>query len=92
MTLPVYVRENTILPVGSYAERPEYDYADGLTLRLYQFADGAVAERTVCDTEGNVILTARASRQGDTITVTLTGRKEKVSLEQIGTDCRLVVE
>ena len=91
-SLPVYVRENTILPVGSYAERPEYDYADGLTLRLYQFADGAVAERNVCDTEGNVILTAKASRQGDTITVTLTGRKDQVSVEQIGTDCRLIVE
>ena len=91
-SLPVYVRENTILPVGSYAERPEYDYADGLTLRLYQFADGAAAERTVCDTEGNVILTAKASRQGDTITVTLTGRKDQVSVEQIGTDCRLIVE
>jgi alpha-D-xyloside xylohydrolase len=91
-SLPVFVRENTILPVGSSNLKPEYDYADGLTLRLYQFADGAEAERVVCDTEGNVILTAKAVRNGDTITVKLTGRKENVTLEQFGTDCRIVVE
>ena len=90
-SLPVFVRENTILPVGSCNLRPEYDYADGLTLRLYQFADGAEAERTVCDTQGNVILTAKAVRQGNTITVKLTGRKENVTLEQFGTDCRILV-
>ena len=91
-SLPVYVRENTILPVGSCNLRPEYDYANGLTLRLYHLADGAEAERTVCNTEGNVILTARAIRNGDTITVKLTGRKENVTVEQFGTDCQIVVE
>ena len=90
-SLPVYVRENTILPVGNRNDRPEYDYADGLTLRLYQFADGACAQRTVCDTEGNAVLTASAQRTGDTITVTLTGRTGGVKVEQIGTDCRLVI-
>ena len=63
-----------------------------MTLRIYQLADGARAERTVCDTEGNVILTAAACRDGDTITVTLTGRKENVTVAQFGTDCRIVVE
>ena len=44
------------------------------------------------DTEGNVILTAAARRDGDTITVKLTGRKENVTVAQFGTDCRIVVE
>ena len=78
--------------MGSCNLRPEYDYADGLTLRLYQLADGATADRTVCDTEGNVILTAHASRSGDTISLSLTGRKENITVQQIGTDCRLIVE
>ena len=91
-SLPVFVRENTILPVGSCSLRPEYDYADGLKLRLYHLADGATARRTVCDTEGNVILTADASRHGDIITLKLTGRTENVTVEQFGTDCRIVIE
>ena len=91
-SLPVFVRENTILPIGSRDDRTEYDYADGLTLRLYQLSDGATAQRTVCDTTGKVILTAAATRQGNTITVRLTGKKDTVTVEQVGTDCHLVIE
>jgi alpha-D-xyloside xylohydrolase len=90
-SLPVFVRENTILPMGSRNDRTEYDYADGLTLRIYQLADGKTACRTVCDTAGNTILTAAATRQGDIITVRLAGKKESVTIQQIGTDCRLVL-
>ena len=91
-SLPVFVRENTILPIGSRDDRTEYDYADGLTLRLYQLADGVTAQRTVCDTAGKVILTAAATRRGDTITVRLAGKKDTVAVEQVGTDCHLVIE
>ena len=91
-SLPVFVRENTILPIGGRDDRTEYDYADGLTLRIYQLADGATAQRAVCDTAGKVILTTTATRLGDTITVCLEGQKDTVSVEQIGTDCRLVIK
>jgi len=63
-----------------------------LTLRLYQLSDGATAQRAVCDTAGTVILTATATRSGDTIIVRLAGKKDTVTVEQIGTDCRLVIE
>jgi alpha-D-xyloside xylohydrolase len=35
LSLPLFVRPNTILPVGAHEDSPAYDYADGLTLRLY---------------------------------------------------------
>lgn len=91
-SLPVFVRENTILPVGAYADRTEYDYADGLTLRIYCLAEGATARRTVCDIHGNIILTASAERTGDVITVRLAGKSDSVCVEQIGTDCKVLVE
>lgn len=91
-SLPVFVRENTILPVGKYDDRTEYDYAEGLTLRIYQLADGASAARTVCDTQGKVILTVKAQRSGDTITVMLSGKTDSVTVEQVGTSCRLVTK
>ena len=34
-SLPLYVREGAVLPIGSHADRPDYDYLDGLTLRVY---------------------------------------------------------
>ena len=91
-SLPVFVRENTILPVGAHADRTEYDYADELTLRIYCLAEGATARRTVCDIHGNIILTASAERTGDVITVRLAGKSDSVCVEQIGTDCKVLVE
>ena len=91
-SLPVYVRENTILPVGANEKQTEYDYAQSLTLRLYNLADGAQAERRVCDTHGKTLLTARACRSGDVITLRLSGKTDSVSIQQIGTDCRIRIE
>jgi alpha-D-xyloside xylohydrolase len=34
-TLPVYVRQGAAIGVGAHADRPDYDYLDGLTVRLY---------------------------------------------------------
>lgn len=90
-SLPLFVRENTILPVSTRNDKPDYDYTDGLTLRVYQLADGAEALRTVCDQDGRQVLTAKAVRNGNTITVTLSGAFEGVKVEQVGTDCQLTV-
>jgi alpha-D-xyloside xylohydrolase len=34
-SLPLYVRGGAVLPIGSRSDRPDYDYLDGLTLRVY---------------------------------------------------------
>jgi alpha-D-xyloside xylohydrolase len=34
-SLPLYVRDGAVIPVGSRDDRPDYDYLDGLTLRVY---------------------------------------------------------
>lgn len=91
-SLPLFVRENTILPVGSHEGSTVYDYTDGLKLKLYQLTDGAQVSRTVCDAQGQPVLTARASRVGDAITVTLTGKADTVTVQQVGTGCALTVE
>lgn len=43
-SLPLYVREGAVLPVGARHDRPDYDYTDGLTLRVYP---GGAGSRTV---------------------------------------------
>jgi alpha-D-xyloside xylohydrolase len=40
LSLPLMVRPGTILPLGSVDSRPDYDYADGVTFRVYELADG----------------------------------------------------
>ena len=66
LTAPVLVRPNTILPVGAIDDRPDYDYADGVTLQVYQLADGD----HVTVVGGT---TFRTHRQGDEIRVEAEG-------------------
>ena len=40
LSLPLYVRPDSVLPVGARSDRPDYAWADGLTLRLFELADG----------------------------------------------------
>ena len=51
-SLPLYVRENTLLAVGARDDRPDYDYADGVTLELYALGDNQTASCTIVDRGG----------------------------------------
>jgi alpha-D-xyloside xylohydrolase len=41
MSVPLLARPGAVIPVGGVEDRPDYDYADGVTLHVYQLADGA---------------------------------------------------
>jgi alpha-D-xyloside xylohydrolase len=40
MSLPLLVRPNSVIPIGNRADKPDYDYSDGVTLQIYQLEDG----------------------------------------------------
>ena len=90
-SLPLFVRENSILALGAREDITVYDYAEDVTLRIYQLGDNKTADCRVCDSKGQTVLTAHAKRSGDTITVKLSGKADSVRIEQIGTDCRLEI-
>ncbi|MEU8818664.1 alpha-xylosidase [Actinoplanes sp. NPDC048796] len=37
-SVPLLVRPGAVIPVGAVVDRPDYDYADGVTLRLFEFS------------------------------------------------------
>ncbi|MEU4252917.1 alpha-xylosidase [Amycolatopsis sp. NPDC026612] len=49
LELPVLVRPDTVLPLGAVDSRPDYAYADGVTLCLYELSEGT-RTTTVGDT------------------------------------------
>ena len=53
LSLGLFVRANTALAVGANETRPDYDYADDVTLHVYELADGAEASCRVTDVKGN---------------------------------------
>jgi len=43
-SLPLMVRPGAVIAVGSCDDRPDYDYADGVLLRVFEPADGGRTE------------------------------------------------
>lgn len=69
-SLPLYVKENTLLAVGRENHKPDYDYENPMDLRLYQLQDGAEAVCRVPDVDGHIVNVIRAKRTGRTIELT----------------------
>ncbi|MFD1953589.1 alpha-xylosidase [Paenibacillus thailandensis] len=72
-SLPLFVRENSVVAVGQNDRRPDYDYADNVELQLFELRDQAVVRTTVCNTNGNDELHVTAERKGDVIEVAAEG-------------------
>ncbi len=66
-SLPLFVRENTLLAMGGNDHRPDYDYEKGLVLRLYQPVGGGMALCEIPDVNGNIVNTITARRIGNEI-------------------------
>ncbi|QCB94699.1 alpha-xylosidase [Cellulomonas shaoxiangyii] len=67
-SLPLYVRPGTVLPVGAVRTAPDYAWADGVTLRLFELPDGYDAVTTVPGGTGTPA-TFRVRRTGTRVTV-----------------------
>lgn len=79
-SLPLYVRENTLLPLGNIENRPDYDYARSLSLRLYQLKDGREAVCKIPDMNGNIVNEIQATRRGDIVTLELKQTMQEIEL------------
>ncbi|PZF84820.1 alpha-xylosidase [Jiangella anatolica] len=74
-SVPVLVRPDTVLPFGAVDDRPDYDYADGITLRLYELTDGHDSTLVVPLADGDARVTYRVRREGSRVDVS-TGRDD----------------
>ncbi|WP_036704763.1 TIM-barrel domain-containing protein, partial [Paenibacillus graminis] len=79
-SLPLFVRQNSLLATGSVDTRPDYDFADGVKFGLYSLEDGAATAATVRDIKGAPELTVKAERKGSTISVTAEGSGKPFTL------------
>ncbi|WP_336787272.1 alpha-xylosidase [Paenibacillus sp. MMO-177] len=72
-SIPLLVRPNTLLAIGSNNQKPDYDYADNVTLHLFELEDGATAKAVIHDLNGQPQATAAAVRKGSTIEISYEG-------------------
>lgn len=69
MSLPLMVRPNSVIVVGDQENRPDYEYAESFTLRVYQLADGSTANAAIPAADGSVAVTFSVQRSGQAISV-----------------------
>ncbi|MBQ6707941.1 MAG: alpha-xylosidase [Clostridia bacterium] len=77
-SLPLFVRENSIIPMGNNISTPEYDYTDSLTLNIFALKEKA--QTVVCDMYGNEALEVTAVNDNGKITVTLCGNYKNLKI------------
>ena len=69
MSLPLLVRPNSVIVVGDNDTRPDYAFAEGFTLRVYQMADGGAATAIIPAADGSAAVTFYVARTGATLSV-----------------------
>jgi alpha-D-xyloside xylohydrolase len=68
-SVPLFVRPGSIIAVGNNQSRPDYDYAAGVSLQLFELADNVNAATTVYNPDGEIALTVSAFRQSGKLTI-----------------------
>jgi alpha-D-xyloside xylohydrolase len=74
------VRPNSIIPVGSNNQTTDYAYGDGLTLHAFELEDGKVAQTTVYDRDGSLILKATVLKDDGTVYMHFNGKVNGLSV------------
>lgn len=68
-SLPLYVRENTILVMGNCETRPDYDYSGDPVIRIYQLQENRTVSARIPDIHGNTVNTIYARKENGEIQV-----------------------
>jgi alpha-D-xyloside xylohydrolase len=76
MSLPVMVRPNSVLAIGSDETRPDYDYADGVTFHVFEPADGAECTASLVTVDGQEGTSAAVRRDEDVVRITRKGGRK----------------
>lgn len=73
MSLPVMVKENSIIPMRQNIQNPVYDYTEGVVFHLFELANSIETKVVVHTKDNDRTLSITALREGDKITVRFDG-------------------
>ncbi|AWH87741.1 alpha-xylosidase [Limnobaculum parvum] len=80
LSLPLYVRANSLIALGNNDQRPDYDYTDGSCFHLFALEDGASAQAMVPSATGDIQFTLTVRREGNQLYVSHEGHARNWSL------------
>lgn len=80
LSIPLFVKENSIIALGSVDSRPDYDYEKNPEIRIYALQDGKTASTVIYTQKGKKAIEITATRKGKDITVTTSAPVGKIEL------------
>ncbi len=82
MEMPIWVKENTVLPLGKNEEKPDYDYVQDVELQLYQLQEDVPVTITIPDTKGDKAATFTVTlHEGKPVVETDSGKPYTVTIQ-----------
>ncbi|MFE3249061.1 alpha-xylosidase [Streptomyces sp. NPDC059209] len=72
-SLPLFARPGSVVPFGANADSAVHDWADGVTLRVHEPADGAEVTTWIPAPDGSTAVVFHTRRDGDDLTVRAEG-------------------
>lgn len=76
LSIPLLVREGSIIAVGSRDDNAEYDYSDGVILKAYELKENVPAVSEVYTDKGNLAVKAWMVKKGDKIIINVESDKK----------------
>lgn len=84
LSLPLLVRPNSVIPVGKVDTKPDYDWADGVTLRIFALENSRHLDLRIPNSSGGEAARFTVRRQGDTIIIDAGGTTKPWQAELVG--------
>ena len=69
MSLPLMVRPNSVIAVGSHEDRPDYDYSEDVTLQVYELEEGKQVSLVIPTVKGDIDMIFEIKRESGIVTV-----------------------
>ncbi len=76
MSLPMMVKENSIIVLGDTDDKPDYDYGNNATVCVYAMQEGCSASTVVYGMDKSVQIKVDVTRKDNVIRAKVTGNKE----------------
>ncbi|MGN1165283.1 MAG: alpha-xylosidase [Lachnospiraceae bacterium] len=75
LSIPIFVKENSLIAVGKDGRRPDYDYADGVTIKAYALQEGKEAFTSVYSMDQKEETIVKVLKENENIFISVKARK-----------------
>jgi alpha-D-xyloside xylohydrolase len=85
LTAPLLIRPNSVIPIGSVNDRPDYDFTSGVNFQVFELEEGLEASCEIPSPAGEIVANIKVRRENGQIKVSLRGdlQDSKVTLVNV---------